>query len=240
MTFFLWTTDQGRVSSICVIFFVGSLPLLEPRMQEYSFPHFSATCFDILTWNFVYDFHFKDFRKSSSIINMVVNFCRSYSPFGNKDTGNKQFSAVFSMLWQIELTFCISLSFHEFHNKCGCHEFSSIVVGVIPLFERGILEINSFPLFSPICFDILSLNIWLSFYELQIKFECRQFVSIFVGSLPLMEPRMQEYSFTHFSATCFDILTWNLVYDFSWWTSVKFECRQLASIYVGIMPLFLK
>ena len=37
--------------------FVGVLPLCELRILEiHSFPHFSLTCFDILSWNFAYDF----------------------------------------------------------------------------------------------------------------------------------------------------------------------------------------
>ena len=37
--------------------FVGVLPLLELRILKiHSFPHFSPMCFDILSWNFTYDF----------------------------------------------------------------------------------------------------------------------------------------------------------------------------------------
>ena len=71
MTLFYWTTDQVRVSSIC------------------------------------------------------VNFCGSYAPFGTFNTGNTQFSALFSyMLWHIELKFfiwhikfecCHSVSIHFLH-----------------------------------------------------------------------------------------------------------------------------
>ena len=53
MTLFYCTTDQVRVSSI----FVGVMPLLELTILKiHSFPHFSLTCFDILSWNFSYDF----------------------------------------------------------------------------------------------------------------------------------------------------------------------------------------
>ena len=33
-----------------------------------SFPHFSLTCFDILSWNFAYDFVLLYFRSSSSVV----------------------------------------------------------------------------------------------------------------------------------------------------------------------------
>ena len=53
ITLFYCTTDQVRVSSI----FVGVMPLLELTILKiHSFPHFSLTCFDILSWNFSYDF----------------------------------------------------------------------------------------------------------------------------------------------------------------------------------------
>ena len=57
--------------------------------------------------------------------------------------------------------------------------------------------------------------IWLCFTVIQIKFECRQFPSIFVGVMPLLELRILEmHSFPHFSLTCFDILIWNFANDF--------------------------
>ena len=87
----------------------------------------------------------------------------------------------------------------------------------MPLLEIRILEIHSFPQFSLTCFDILSWNFctWLCFTVLQIKFECRQFASIFVGVMSLLELRILEiHSFPHFSLTCFDILSWNFAHDF--------------------------
>ena len=61
----------------------------------------------------------------------------------------------------------------------------------------------------------LKFCIWLCFTGLQIKFECRQFASIFVGVMALLELRILKiHSFPHFSLTCFDISSWNFVYDF--------------------------
>ena len=55
---------------------------------------------------------------------------------------------------------------------------------------------------------------WLCFTVLQIKFECRQFASIFVWVMPLLELRMLDiHSFPHFLLHCFDILSWNVAYD---------------------------
>ena len=59
------------------------------------------------------------------------------------------------------------------------------------------------------------IRIWLCFTLLQMKFECRQFASIFVGVMPLLELKILEiYSFLHVCPICFNILSWNFVYDF--------------------------
>ena len=61
----------------------------------------------------------------------------------------------------------------------------------------------------------LKFCIWLCFTVLHNKFECRQFASIFVGVMPLLELRILEiHSFPHFSLTPFHILSWNFADDF--------------------------
>ena len=50
--------------------------------------------------------------------------------------------------------------------KFGCSQFSTIFVGVMPLFELKILEIHSFPQFSPTCSGILS---WNFIYDLHLR-----------------------------------------------------------------------
>ena len=60
----------------------------------------------------------------------------------------------------------------------------------------------------------LKFCIWLCFTVLQIKFECRQFPSSFVGVMSLLELRILEiHSFPHFFLTRFDILSWNFAFD---------------------------
>ena len=88
-----------------------------------------------------------------------VKFCASYAPFVTYNTGNTQFSALFSyMLWHIELKFCTWLCYTVLQIKFECCQFASIFVGVMPLFELRILKIHSFLHFSLTCFDILSWN----------------------------------------------------------------------------------
>ena len=77
----------------------------------------------------------------------------------------------------------------------------------------------------------LKFCIWLCFTALEIKFECRQFASMFLGVMPLLELRILEiHSFSHFSLTCFDILSWNFAYDFVllyyWSSSSVVNLRQ--------------
>ena len=51
--------------------FVQVMPLCELGILEiFSFPHFSLTCFDVLSWNFAYDFVLLYYRSSSSVINL--------------------------------------------------------------------------------------------------------------------------------------------------------------------------
>ena len=70
--------------------------------------------------------------------------------------------------------------------------------------------------FSYLLRDIaVKFCIWLCFTVPQIKFECRQFLSSFVGVIPLLELKILEiHCFPQFSPTCFDILLWNFAYDF--------------------------
>ena len=83
MTLFYCTTDQVQASSICVKFFFRVMLLLELRILEiHSFPHFSLTCFDILSLNFAYDFVLLYYRSSSSVVNLR-QFLWEFCPFCN-------------------------------------------------------------------------------------------------------------------------------------------------------------
>ena len=113
---------------------VGFMPLLELRILKiHSFLHFSLTCFDILSWNFAYDFVSLYYRSSSSVVNLH-QFLWELCPFWNWKWWNIQFSALFSyMLWHIELKFCIWLCFTVLHIKFKCRQFPSLFVGVVSL-----------------------------------------------------------------------------------------------------------
>ena len=69
-----FVSSYYRSSSECrqfALMFVGVMPPLELRILEiHSFPHFSLACFDILSWNFAYDFVLSYYRSSLSVINL--------------------------------------------------------------------------------------------------------------------------------------------------------------------------
>ena len=50
-------------------------------LEIHSFPHFSLTCFDIVSWNFAYDFALLYYRSSSSVVNLR-QFLWELCPFG--------------------------------------------------------------------------------------------------------------------------------------------------------------
>ena len=146
------------------------------RAPSVSFPHLSPTCFDIFSWNFAYDFVLMYYRSRS--LSLCNNF---YTPVFRRDvlwygdvrpsvrpSGSpsvrpsvrpSQFSALFSyMLWHIFLKFCVSLYFYARKIKFECHQFPSLFAGVMLLFNFKLLQICSFPHFSPTSFDIHRMN----------------------------------------------------------------------------------
>ena len=105
----------------------------------------------------------------SQKIKSKLELCTFYTPVFRRDVlwyGDvrpsvrpSQFSALFSyMLWHIDLKFCVSLYFYVRKVKFECHQFPSLFAGVMLLFNFKLLQICSFPHFSPTCFDILSSN----------------------------------------------------------------------------------
>ena len=118
------------------------MPLLERRILEiHIFPHFPLTHFDILSWNFAYDFVLLYYRSSSTVVNFR-QFLWELCPFWNVE--NWKYT-VFRILFLHALTYWAEI-------------------------------------------------LHLTFTVLEIKFECRQFPSIFVGVMPLLGPRILEYA----------------------------------------------
>ena len=208
---------------------------------RHSFPHFSPTCFEILSWNFVYHFILMHVRLSSSTINFR-QFLLKLCPFW---TSHAYKYAVFCtfliyMLWHIELKFCIWLCFTLLQIKFECREFASIFVGVTPLLELRIPEIHSFPHFFLTSFDILSWNFSYDFVLLYYSsslsiINLRQFLW---ELCPFWN--LKYWKYTVFALFCY--MLWYIelkfcIWLYFFWLQIKFECRQFASIFVGVMPL---
>ena len=150
-----------------------------------------------------------------------VNFCRIYVSYGNLSHWNTH--AVFRTFLLHALTYWIEiLHMPWLHYTKDQLRVSLICVYVcrsyvtFDTYNAGNIQFST--LYSYMLWHIeLEFCIWLCDTVLQTNFECCQFVSIFVGVMPLLELIMLEiHSFQHFSFTCFGILSWNFVYDFHW------------------------
>ena len=138
------------------LMFVGVMPLLELRILKiHSFPHFSLSCFDILSSNFAYDFVLPYFRSSSSVLNLR-HFVWELCPFWNLEYWKY---TVFRTFLLHALTYWAEI-LHMTLFYCAIDQVwvSSIFVGVMPLLELRILKIHSFLHLSLTCFNILSWN----------------------------------------------------------------------------------
>ena len=204
--------------------FVGVVPLLELRILEiHSFPHFSLTCFDIMSWKFAYDFVLLYYRSSWSVVNLhqyLWELCPSLTFEFWKFT-------VFRTFLLHALTYWAKI-LHMTLFYCTTDQVRVLSISVniyTPVFRRDVLwygdvrlvSVRPFSaLFSYILWPIeLKFCTWLCCNVLQIKFECHHYASIFVGVMPLLELRILEIlSFQRFSHTCFDIMSWNFAYDF--------------------------
>ena len=174
------------------------MSLLELRILEiHSFPPFSLTCFDILSWNFAYDFVLLYYRSSSSVVNLrqlLWELC----PFWNL---NYWKYTVFRTFLLHALTYWAEiLHMTLFYCTTDQVRVSSIFVGVMPLLELKLLEIHSFPHFSLTCFDILSWNFAYDFVLLYYRSSSSvvNFRQFLWESCPFWNLNYWKYSFPHF------------------------------------------
>ena len=194
--------------------FVGVMALFGLRILEiHSFPHFSLTCFDTSSWHFAYYFFFLYFISSVSVDNLL-QFLLELCPFFDLEYWKY---TVFRTFFLHALTYWAGI-LHMTLFYCTTYQvwMSSISVNLCRSyapFVLRILEIHSILHFPLTCFGIHVLS-WKftddCFTVLQIKFECCQFVSIFLGVMPLLGLRILEiHSFWHCSPTCFDTWSWS-------------------------------
>ena len=103
-------------------------PGLRPSVRpSVSFPHFSPTCFEILSWNFVYHFILMHVRSSSNVINFC-QFLLELCPFW---TSNSYKYAVFRTFLLHPLTYWAEiLHMTLFHRTTDQVRVPSICVNV--------------------------------------------------------------------------------------------------------------
>ena len=156
MTLFYCITDQVQVLPICFNFCRSYAPFVTKNTRIHSFPHFSLTCILHITLSYCT-------TDQVRVTSICVIFLWELCPFWTWNTGNTQFSALFSyMHWSIEMKFCIWLCLTVLQIKFECCQFASIFVGVMPLLELRILEIQFSALFSYMLWHIeLKIFTWL-------------------------------------------------------------------------------
>ena len=123
--------------------------------------------------------------------------------------------------------FCIWLCLTVLQIKFECPQFVSIFVGVMPLLELRILKIQFSALVSYTLWHIaLKFCIWIYFTLLQIRFECYQFASSFVGVMSLLELRILEIH--KFTALFFYVL-WHIELKFVIWLCLMYY-RSISNV----------
>ena len=131
-----------------------------------SFPHFSPTCFDILSWNFAYDSVSPYYRASSSVFNLR-RFLWELCPFWNLEYW--KYTVFCTFLLHVLTYWAEILYMTLFYYTTDQVWVLSIFVGVMPLLELRILKTHSFPHFFLAYFDILSWNFAYDFVSLYYR-----------------------------------------------------------------------
>ena len=190
MTLLYCTTDQVWVSSISVKFCGSYAPFVTYNTGNTQFSALFSrlTCLDILSWNFAYDFVLLYYRSSLSVVNFRQVLCE-LCPFCNLQYWKY---TVFCTFLQHALTYWAQIM-HETLFYCTTDQVwvSSICVNFCgsyaPFGTYNTWNTLFSALFSYMLWHIgLKFCTWLCYTVLQIKFECRQFPSSFVGVMPLL------------------------------------------------------
>ena len=215
-------------------------PGLRPSVRH-SFPHFSPTCFDILIWNFVYHFIFMHVRSSSNAINFR-HFLQELCSFL---TSNSFKYAVFRTFLLHALTYWVQILYMTLFLCTTEQDWVSSLcfnfcMSYASLWTKNTRNTQFSALFSYMLWHIeLKFCIWLCFTVLQIKFECRQFASIFMGVMSLLELRIY-WKYTVFRTFLLHPLTYwaeSLHITLFFCTTDQVWVSSIC-VYFGVMPLF--
>ena len=144
------------------------------------------------------------------------------------------------MLWYIELKFCIWLCLTILQIKFDCRQFASIFVGVMPLLERKMMKYTVVRTFL-----LHALTYWAEILHMTLFHHTTDQVrvsSICVNFCRSICPFWNVKWWNIQLSALFSYMLWHIELKFCIWLcftipQIKFECRQFASIFVGVMPL---
>ena len=163
MTLFYCTTDQVRVSSICVNFCGSYAPFW--KLQYWKYTVFRTFLLHPLTY-WAESLHITLFFCTTDQV-WVSSICVFFGVMPSSNLEYCKYSFLHFSLTRfdiiIELKFCTWLCFTVIQVNFECRQWASIFVGEMSLLGLRILEIHSFPHFSPAFFDILSSNFSYNF-----------------------------------------------------------------------------
>ena len=246
MTLFYCTTDQVRVSSICVNFCGSYAPFGTWNTGNTPFSFFSLTCFEILSWKFAYEFVLMYYRSSSSVINLP-HFLSELRPFWNLEYWKYTVFRIFLtyMLWHIGAEILhMTLFLLYYRSGSSVINLRQFLSELCPFWNLEYWKYTVFRIFFFLTYMLwhieLKFCIWLCFTVLQIKFECHQFASICVGFMPLLEIRILENTAFRIFLT---YMLWHIELKFCIWLcftvlQIEFECHQFASILWELYPFW--
>ena len=111
------------------------MPLVELKIWEMcSLPHFSPTCFDILSWNFAYDFFLMYYRSHLNFVTLR-QFLKELCLFVNLEYRKYAVFRTFlqhALRYWSDILHMILLCFNEQQIKFKCHHSASIWLPVRP------------------------------------------------------------------------------------------------------------
>ena len=144
------------------------MPLLELKILEiHSFPHFSLTRFDILSWNFAYDFDLLYYRSSLSVVNLC-QFLLELCPFWNLEYWKYSFPHFSLTRFDVFPHFCSTwFDILSWNFSYDCLMYYRSISSVITLCPSGSPSVHPFSaLFSYMHWQIsLKFKIWHCFLQ---------------------------------------------------------------------------
>ena len=172
----------------------GLRPSDSPSVRSPSarFPHFSPTCFDILSWNFAHDFVLMYYRSSLSVITLR-QFLKELCLFVNLEY--KKYTVFHSFLLHALTYWAEILHITLFSCTTEQVRVSSLCINFwrsyafLWTYNIGHTQFSAFFLYMLLHIE-LKFCTYLCFNVLQSKFECHPFASIFEGVMPLLETRI--------------------------------------------------